>query len=60
MRFYFETVIGTFTRISGSHNLAEVGTKKDSTLTDALVLTLETGIFQNLFDQYRVDSLSHM
>ena len=44
MRFYFETSIDVFGWIAGSVNPADVGTKKDSPLTELLVLTLATGI----------------
>lgn len=46
MRFYFETAIDVFAWIPGSLNLADVGTKLDSPLTETLVLTLATGILQ--------------
>lgn len=46
MRFYFETSIDIFAWIPGALNPADVGTKLDSPLTEALILTLVTGIFQ--------------
>ena len=46
MRLYFETVIDIFVWIEGSLNIADVGTKQGSSLTDSLVLTLATGNLQ--------------
>ena len=45
MRYYFETVIDSFAWISGSLNIADVGTKTNSPLTDTLVLSMASGIF---------------
>lgn len=44
MKFYFETVVEVHTQIAGRHSSADVGTKIDSPLTEAPVLTMATGI----------------
>lgn len=46
MRFNFEKFTDVLAWIAGSFNSADEGTKKDSPLTDLLLLTLATGIMQ--------------
>lgn len=46
IRVNFETSIDVFVWIYGSLKPVEVGTEKERTLTDLLVLTLATGIIQ--------------
>lgn len=44
IHFHFETEIDFFVWIRGSLNLADIGTKRDSDLTETLVQNLATGI----------------
>lgn len=46
MRFFFETLINVFAWIAGSKNPADIGTKRDSSLTEARILILATGVLQ--------------
>lgn len=45
IRFTYETVLDVFAWIRGNVNIADVGTKKNSALTDALSVILATGKF---------------
>lgn len=44
MRFFVETVIGVFSWIDWRLDLFDVGSKKDISITDALMLTVKTAI----------------